>query len=148
MSWQSPFFHICYMGLFYFVWLHPLIHTLLPFFSRLTFSSLISNALLHFKNLFSRPFIVSLISTKLSAYKTTFIKLSFAFPVTTSIANNCKQQRWQKRFLMYANRYRKFIWEFRSNFNLSNFCLGQGCTIFSLLLAAKHFINALTAATS
>ena len=71
-------------------------HTITFIFSRFTFSPLLSNALLHFKNLFFRSSVVSLITTKSSVYKTSFIKPSLAFSVTISvtIAN---------RYLMYAN---------------------------------------------
>ena len=65
-------------------------HTIAFVLSKFIFSPLLSNALLRFRNLFFRPSIVSLISTKSSLYKIFFIKPSLAFSVTTSttIANN------------------------------------------------------------
>ena len=49
-------------------------HTITFTFSKFTFSPLLFNVLLHFRNLFFRCH-VSLISTKSSVYKTSFIKL-------------------------------------------------------------------------
>ena len=78
------------MGVLYSVLLHPLTHTSSPLSFQDLLSPLLSNVLFNFRNFFFRPFIVSLISTNSSACKTSFIKPSFAFSVTTSttIANN------------------------------------------------------------
>ena len=65
-------------------------HTITFVFSRFTFRPVLLNALLHFSNLSFRPSIVSLISTKPSVYKTSFMKAFLAFSVTSIIIANNK----------------------------------------------------------